>query len=171
MSDKQIFVGFSSFSNSEVSPEEVGTASDVRRSPGQHPPPPSGEGSEGAAAQALYLQGEERSPSKPSPGRGSSICHALRPAPRPQAAAGHHVLAVAALRRSGVVLCSEFQELPQPPYLWRSYLGPGCARQPRALLFLTGCNMGWGFPSLGIHILVLTLQEASVNSLSVFVVT
>lgn len=48
----------------------------------------------------------------------------------------------------------------------RSYLGPGCTRQPRALLFLTGCNVAWGFLSLGDHILVLTLLEASVNSLS-----
>lgn len=40
--------------------------------PGQHPPP-SGEGSKGTAAQDLHLQGEERSPSKPSPACRSCI--------------------------------------------------------------------------------------------------
>lgn len=144
---QKIFAGFGSLSNSEA-----GTASNIRRSPG------SIHHHRGKAARAQLLK-----ISTCKEKRGLHLSHLLRADP----ASDTHSNPLRGLRQlQGGGNTEKFRTCSGPNFRryfsqfisGRSYLGPGCTRQLRALLFLTGHNMGCGFQPLGNHILVLTFQ-------------
>lgn len=154
MFSKKIFASFGSLNTLQVSPGEAGLG--WAGLPGI-PSSIHHQGRARAGLTQLYLQGE-RAPHEPCPGH-------LDPS---EASASSECPTLAVAAPGALDSCPT----PNPSSYFSQFisgwssLGSDCIRH----LVCNPPPHGMGFPFQGIHILILTLQEAPVNSLSVFVV-